>query len=251
MHYGFSKGLEAPLLVAIFGPALNRWRGEVEYNNRMIWGRKLFKELNRRGVLRAVAAYIALIWLLAQGVVDLFPAIGLPEWTIKAFLVCSVAGTPVIGFLAWRYDLTTSGLLRDKHDLAVALREKRRITPDATRSTEWDCGRTSNSVVVCWEKPDGTRCERTFRSAFLIGRDDHADVQISDDRVSRRHIRVYASEDNWWVKDLNSLNGTYSHGQPIDSFPLEGEVELSLHRHGPRIQLRIDRTDVTQSNLDR
>lgn len=222
----------------------------MEYNSGMIWGQKLFKELNRRGVLRALAAYIALIWLLAQGVVDLFPAIGLPEWTIRAFLVCSVAGTPVIGFLAWRYDLTTSGLLRDKRDVAAALQARRRITPDATRSTEWDCGQISDNVIVRWQNPDGTRCERTFRSAFLIGRDDHADVLVSDDRVSRRHIRVYPSGDDWWIKDLNSLNGTYSLGQPIDVLQLERETELSLHKNGPRIQLDIDRTNVTKTNID-
>ncbi len=62
--------------------------------------KKLVKELSRRGVLRALAAYIVIVWLLAQGLVDLFPAVGLPEWTIRRFLVAAVAGTPLVAFLA-------------------------------------------------------------------------------------------------------------------------------------------------------
>lgn len=45
------------------------------------WMTTLMKELVRRGVLRALGAYIVIIWLLAQGLVDLLPAVGMPEWS--------------------------------------------------------------------------------------------------------------------------------------------------------------------------
>ena len=82
--------------------------------------KKLVRELNRRGVIRAVAAYVVIVWLLAQGLVDLFPAVGLPDWSIRLFLATAAAATPLVAFLAWRYNLTFKGVLRDSADVAVA-----------------------------------------------------------------------------------------------------------------------------------
>ena len=48
---------------------------------------KILAELARRKVVRVTGAYIVAMWLLAQGVADLFPAFGLPDWAVRAFVV--------------------------------------------------------------------------------------------------------------------------------------------------------------------
>ncbi|AKJ64888.1 FHA domain-containing protein [Kiritimatiella glycovorans] len=52
-------------------------------------------------------------------------------------------------------------------------------------------------------------------SPISIGRSPDADIQIVDDRVSRMHTGVRRWEDDVYVKDLNSKNGTYLNGERI------------------------------------
>lgn len=204
--------------------------------------RKLTKELVRRGVIRTLGAYIAIVWLLAQGLVDLLPAMGFPDWTIRAFLIVAVAGTPVVVFLAWRYDLTRKGLLRDRADVAAALRGgfEQGLGPTRQRPDRPD-GRRSY-VQVTWVDERGRSQDREFDTAFVIGRDHHVDVRFSDDRVSRQHMQVYPLGNDWYVKDLGSLNGTYHNGEKVDVIRVGKTMEFCLDRTGPKVSLarRVD-----------
>ena len=212
--------------------------------------KKLASELVRRGVLRALGAYIVIVWLLAQGLVDLFPAIGLPEWSIRVFLAIAVTATPVVAVLAWMYDLTTKGLLRDRVDVASARKKSpaRATGPTRRSGSRQDDG--SSIVHASWMNDKGEACECEFHTAFVVGRDFQADVQLWDDRVSRRHIQVYPVEDEWYVKDLASLNGTYVDGQTIDVRKIESDVEVSLDKKGPKIRLAIRLADETKLTVD-
>jgi pSer/pThr/pTyr-binding forkhead associated (FHA) protein len=44
---------------------------------------------------------------------------------------------------------------------------------------------------------------------LLIGRGPDAAIRLDDDYVSTRHARIAASDDQWFVEDLGSTNGTY------------------------------------------
>lgn len=199
----------------------------------------LSKELVRRGVLRALGAYVAIVWLLAQGLVDLFPAIGLPDWAIRVFLAVTVSATPLVGLIAWRYDLTTKGFLRDKQDVAL-----RRNGPggqafgQTTRATPRR-GVGRSVVFASWTDDKGDLREKEFDNRFLIGRDFKADIRLCDDRVSRQHFEVYPVGDDWNVRDLSSLNGSYVDGQAFDVRKIDRNVEVSLDKDGPKIQLAV------------
>ena len=52
----------------------------------------LFAELKRRNVLRAAAFYVAATWALAQGIAQLSPVVGAPEWAARWFLVAAAIG---------------------------------------------------------------------------------------------------------------------------------------------------------------
>ena len=50
---------------------------------------------------------------------------------------------------------------------------------------------------------------------LLIGRGSDAAIRLDDDYVSTRHARIAASDDQWFVEDLGSTNGTYIGSQRI------------------------------------
>jgi len=201
--------------------------------------RKLMSELRRRGVIQALAAYFFIVWLLAQGLVDLLPAVGLPEWAIRIFLVSAAAGTPLVAFLSWRYDLTMKGILRDSADMLSGPRDTASGSDRPTRRSTSRQNTAHGVMFASWRNNDGELCEREFQSAFVIGRDYPVDVRMKDDRVSRRHLRVYPVGNEWHVKDLDSLNGSYVDGQSIDEIKVDSEVEVSMDIHGPKVHLLI------------
>jgi hypothetical protein len=212
---------------------------------------KLVGELNRRGVVRTLAAYIVIVWLLAQGLVDLFPAVGLPEWAIRVFLAAAVAGTPLVAFLAWRYDLTIKGILRDPADTVAGSRDTVLRSRSPTRRSTTRAHNTGmGAVLASWRDKDGELREKVFRSEFVIGRDYQVDVRMKDDRVSRRHLRVYPVDNEWHVKDLKSLNGSYVNGQSIDVIKVNPEIDVSMDKHGPKIHLAVRVADDTAQTVD-
>src|SRR5262252_2354720 len=72
-----------------------------------------FGELKRRNVIRAAIFYLGAVWALAQGISQLGPSVGAPEWATRWFLVAAGIGFPFwIGF-AWFYEFTPEGLKRE------------------------------------------------------------------------------------------------------------------------------------------
>ena len=64
----------------------------------------------------------------------------------------------------------------------------------------------------------------------IIGRDEHATVNVELLEVSRRHARItFEDHGSWSLEDLNSSNGTW-----LDGVPVKGKVPL---RFGSRLQV--------------
>jgi len=53
------------------------------------------------------------------------------------------------------------------------------------------------------------------RNTIVIGRDDDADLQISDVSVSAHHARLTSRAQGWEVEDLNSTNGLFLDGERV------------------------------------
>ena len=53
---------------------------------------------------------------------------------------------------------------------------------------------------------------------LFIGRDKLAQIRFQhDEAVSNIHARLFYKENNWWVEDLQSTNGTFLNQDPINT----------------------------------
>ncbi|MFQ3648813.1 MAG: FHA domain-containing protein [Gemmataceae bacterium] len=63
-----------------------------------------------------------------------------------------------------------------------------------------------------------------------IGRNPNTDIQLPDRMVSRLHALLWADLSQWWIRDLQSRNGTRINGQLVtrDRHSVQGGDELNL-----------------------
>lgn len=70
-------------------------------------------------------------------------------------------------------------------------------------------------TLTVTQGPDrGKRFELPANEPQLIGRSSEA-IRLSDKTISRRHAELTPDGGRWWVRDLNSQNGTYVNGVRI------------------------------------
>ena len=74
----------------------------------------LVREFRDRKVCRATLIYAIVIWLVFQISEIVVPALNLPEWVNSLVVVLGILGFPIAATLAWIFDLTPSGLVRER-----------------------------------------------------------------------------------------------------------------------------------------
>src|SRR6516164_4702594 len=57
---------------------------------RTVSPKNFFTELKRRNVVRPAILYVGAVWALAQGISQLGPSVGAPEWATRWFLVLRI-----------------------------------------------------------------------------------------------------------------------------------------------------------------
>ena len=73
------------------------------------------------------------------------------------------------------------------------------------------------------KKFDGSAADRweLADKALTFGRGEDADVLIKDERMSRQHFAVTPRDGKYYVRDLNSTNGTYVNNERITEKELQ------------------------------
>jgi diguanylate cyclase (GGDEF)-like protein len=66
--------------------------------------------------------------------------------------------------------------------------------------------------------------------ATTYGREPDCDVQLDDERVSRRHAQVLWTGQGFLVKDLGSTNGTFINNAAVEQSPLNHGDQLKIGR---------------------
>jgi len=92
--------------------------------------------------------------------------------------------------------------------------------------------RAVSRLVVTAGKMAGTSLP-LGRSAIVVGRAPSCTLVVDDDYVSSRHARIFPQDDQWFVEDLGSTNGTLVGGERIGGEP----VPLT-----PGMQVRLGQT---------
>ncbi|MEZ6189047.1 MAG: protein kinase [Planctomycetota bacterium] len=69
------------------------------------------------------------------------------------------------------------------------------------------------------------RFELVPEQRLVLGRGAQADLTVNAARISRQHCALFFSQNQVWVEDLRSANGTYLNGRPITRAPVNpGDV---------------------------
>jgi len=184
-----------------------------------------FDELKRRKVFRVTSLYAVTAWGACLGAAELFPTFGLPDESVRWFVIGAFSLLPVVALLAWVYELTPGGIERDSAD-----------RPDAT--TRLAPQRAANELTASWRDQNWT-----FQKTFTIGRDLGCELHIDDPKISRRHARVVAQNQHWHLEDLGSSNGTSVNGELVTRTHLTGTAKVTLYQGGDEIILNIKAPD--------
>src|SRR5213080_3883543 len=88
---------------------------------------RFFTELKRRHVYRAAVAYAMVAWLLTQIATQVFPFFEIPNWTVRLVIVALLLGFPIAMSLAWLYEFTGEGFVREEDVDPETRRSSRRL----------------------------------------------------------------------------------------------------------------------------
>jgi len=94
---------------------------------------RFFTELKRRHVYRAAVAYAMVAWLITQIATQVFPFFDIPNWTVRLVIVGLLLGFPIAMSLAWIYEFTGEGFVRDE---------------DVDQSTRKSAGRLLDFIII-------------------------------------------------------------------------------------------------------
>ena len=71
---------------------------------------RFIRELRRREVFRTLGFYVGVCWILIEASSFVLPAFEAPEWVLRGLITVAVVGFPIVGVLAWIYDLSAKGI---------------------------------------------------------------------------------------------------------------------------------------------
>jgi len=100
---------------------------------------KLWKELQRRNVVRVGGVYALVAWLLAQIADLVLGNFNAPSWMMQTFLFLLIAGFPVALIIGWAFELTPQGFRREETASRDVDSRDREPAPSSTllRYTVW------------------------------------------------------------------------------------------------------------------
>jgi hypothetical protein len=195
-------------------------------------------ELRRRRVHGTLLAWGVVAFAALQVSEPIIHALHLPEWTLSVLVAVLALGFPVTAVLAWIFDIGPRGVERTppaawaqetQAMTTMASPHRRRAGPDGPVPV-------SLRVVRGNAEPATAR----FGETFLIGRGRDCEIRVREPFVSRQHLRVAFDGEGWWLKDLETVSGTYVDGKAIRELPLREAVEVELGEGGPRFSIAVE-----------
>ena len=72
---------------------------------------------------------------------------------------------------------------------------------------------------------------KTIDKSITIGRETDNVIRIDNPAVSKHHARIIKEQDQFFIEDLNSTNGTYIKEKPVSRLALRDEDEITIGKH--------------------
>lgn len=76
------------------------------------------------------------------------------------------------------------------------------------------CNITTNEII------------KISTSRFSIGRDKCSNYVLDNNKISRQHLMIFKENNNWYINDFGTMNGTYVNGKKISP-----NVKVQLHEN--------------------
>lgn len=195
-------------------------------------------ELKRRKVFQVTSVYLVAAWGLSAGAADIFEVLNFPSWASRYFVIALFSFTPVVIVIAWVFELSKSGIQRDRGPA-----EPEEVsTVDQTTVLAFQ-----RNVPVLTTNWMGKK--QRFTSDFIAGRDGACGLQLVDPMISRQHARFEFIEGQWQVSDLGSSNGIIVDGMKVDSAELQRETYIQFYPGGPELQISIANSISAETQL--
>ena len=106
----------APADSALSGKPLEQPRSLI---GRLQW---LIVEFRRRHVLHVTGTYLLGMWIMLQVAEVTFGPLRFPAWWMTALTILAVIGLPIVVTMAWLYEITPGGIVRDPGEGAAGVR---------------------------------------------------------------------------------------------------------------------------------
>ena len=97
----------------------------------------------------------------------------------------------------------------------------------------------------------GFRIPLPAGSTVTLGRKRSNTVPIKDDGVSREHAEIVCTDDNWVLRDLDSLNGTYVNGIAVSQTTLRPGDEIRIGGKRFRFCIETGKADADRTSVFR
>jgi len=105
--------------------------------------------------------------------------------------------------------------------------------------------------VVVVDGPDRGRAAPLEDAPVVVGTDPACDLQLTDERASRRHLRVAIEDGRFVVEDLQSTNGTLYEGSALTRARVPAGATLKVGRSFLRVQPVAQRVELPPSRARR
>ena len=195
-----------------------------------------FRELKRRKVTRTCIVYILVCWGALQVGDILFPALGFDaDLGSRYFLYLSVAGFPVTFAMAWFFQITPQGIVRttsfvERRVLSNIPPVNDRRTGGVTHYFRKGDSQPGYQWILTAETGPLSGLSFGVTQEGVLGRSLECDLAVVSPHVSRQHARLSLEDDQLYVTDLGSSNGTVVNGRAIkEKQALRNEDELRFH----------------------
>jgi len=98
-------------------------------------------------------------------------------------------------------------------------------------------GQPPRSLQLDYPDEAGARRSLMISDSLVIGRGRDCGLRIAHQRVSRHHLAILWDKNRWWLRDLQSSNGSFVGNQPVETLELTGATTVTLGIDGPALRI--------------